>query len=391
MPSRPRSPRWVLHGVAWLVGIATFLVVLTPPEECPAVDVAGIDAAVVGAARWAAVNQDPTGRFTYGYDRDRDEVSAAYNLVRHAGMVNSLYQVAVAGDERWLEAADRGLQYMLDRLVTTGEGAVAFAEEGESAKIGATGLLVASLHHRRLVTGDDTHDDLMRRAGRFLAGQIEEGGSILNLWDPGRGTAVPGRYSAFGTGEAFWALALLDETLPGEGWDAQARRIGHYVAVDRRQHEDLWIRLPDHWAAYGFNALESDLDASELTYLRRLAGDFGLMTRFESSREADTPGAWLRGPDALGAGVGALGEGLGSLWRLALVEPRLEDLTDDLAERALCVAGLLTARQVTPAEAAAMPSPDLAAGAWFHGGYTQVDDQQHAISALLVAREVLTR
>ena len=389
MPSRPRSPRWLLHGVAWAVGIGAFVVVLTPPEECPEVDVAAVDGAIEGAARWAATNQDATGRFTYGYDRDRDQVSQAYNLVRHAGMVNSLFQVAAAGDDRFADAAERGLDFMLDRLVTTTDGASAFAEQGDSAKIGATGLLVASLHHRRLVTGGDAHDDLMRAAGRFLRGQIEEGGSILAFWDPRTGLPVPDLYSAFGTGEAFWALALLDESFPGEGWGADARRIGRYVAVDRRQHEDLWLRIPDHWAAYGFSALGTGLAEPEITYLRRLAGDFGLMTRFESSRQADTPGGWLRGPDALGAGVGALGEGLGSLWRLAQVEPRLADLADDLQERSDCVAGLLTARQVSADAAATMPSPDLAAGAWFHGGYTQVDDQQHAISALLVAREVL--
>jgi hypothetical protein len=31
----------------------------------------------------------------------------------------------------------------------------------------------------------------------------------------------------------------------------------------------------------------------------------------------------------------------------------------------------------------------LARGAWFDDGYTQMDDQQHAIAALLGAREVL--
>jgi hypothetical protein len=49
-----------------------------------------------------------------------------------------------------------------------------------------------------------------------------------------------------------------------------------------------------------------------------------------------------------------------------------------------CEAGVLVDRQVRRTE----PNP-LARGAWFTDGYTQMDDQQHAIAALLGAHEVL--
>jgi hypothetical protein len=115
------------------------------------------------------------------------------------------------------------------------------------------------------------------------------------------------------------------------------------------------------------------------------------MTRFESTRQGTGPGAWLRGPDALGAGVGALGEGLGSLWRLSAREPGLADIRDDLDERLSCVAGLLVERQVDADDAADSPRPELVEGAWFRQGATLLDDQQHTLSALLMAREALDR
>jgi hypothetical protein len=118
-------------------------------------------------------------------------------------------------------------------------------------------------------------------------------------------------------------------------------------------------------------------------YLRHLAGDFGLMARFESTRTGDGVNRLVRGGQALGAGVGAMGEGIGALRRLADREPGLEDLADDLADRAGCTVGLLVDRQVRLA-APDDPAPDdLETGAWFREEVTQVDDQQHAISALV--------
>ena len=378
--------RWTLHAAAWIAGIAAFRIVLTPAEVCPPAGTDELDDAITAAATWAVTNQEDGGRFTYGYDRDGDEVNDGYNLVRHAGMVNALYQLAAEGDDRWLEGADAGVAYLLDLVVETGDGAVAITWPDVDAKIGTAALTIAALHHREQALGDGRHDELMRQLGRFLVGQIEPPGTILGFWSPVTGAPVPGAYAKFGTGEAFWALALLASDFPGVGWDDAARSIGRYIATERRQAEDQWLRQPDHWAAYGFAELGVS-SPEELEYLRLLAGDFGVMTRFESTRQGSGPGAWLRGPDALGAGVGALGEGLGSLWRLAADEPGLADLRDDLDERLTCVAGLLVERQAGADDAADSPRPELVEGAWFRQGATLVDDQQHSVSALLMARE----
>jgi hypothetical protein len=301
-----------------------------------------------------------------------------------------LYQLAAEGDERWLEGAEAGLGYLLDLVVETGDGAVAITWPDVDAKIGTAGLTIAALHHREQALGDGRYDELMRELGRFLAGQIEARGSILGAWSQATGEPVPGYYAMFGTGEAFWALALLATDFPDEGWDDAAHSVGRYIATERREAEDQWLRQPDHWAAYGFAELGAS-SPEELEYLRLLAGDFGVMTRFESTRQGSGPGAWLRGPDALGAGVGALGEGLGSLWRLSEHEPGLADLRDDLDERLTCVAGLLVARQADADDAARSPRPELVEGAWFKDGATLLDDQQHTLSALLMAREARDR
>jgi len=83
-------------------------------------------------------------------------------------------------------------------------------------------------------------------------------------------------------------------------------------------------------------------------------------------------------------------EGLAALWRLSVADPRLADLTDNLAARLRCTAGRAVERQIDPFEAENAPRPLLARGAWFtEDGYTQMDHQRHPLSGLLATLEVL--
>ncbi len=46
-------------------------------------------------------------------------------------------------------------------------------------------------------------------------------------------------------------------------------------------------------------------------------------------------------------------------------------------------------RQISAEEASGGATASLESGAWFYRGYTQMDDQQHVLSALLAALPVL--
>ena len=87
--------------------------------------------------------------------------------------------------------------------------------------------------------------------------------------------------------------------------------------------------------------------------------------------------------------MGTWVEALDSLWILASLDPRMADLRGKLGERAICAAGMLRDRQVTPTESPRYRSTDVAAGAWFTNGVTRMDDQQHALSGLLRSRSIL--
>jgi small neutral amino acid transporter SnatA (MarC family) len=84
-----------------------------------------------------------------------------------------------------------------------------------------------------------------------------------------------------------------------------------------------------------------------------------------------------------------VGEALTGLWRVAEADPRLADLRAPLAARAECIAGLAIAAQATAADASTFAEPDRVAGAWFRGGETRMDDQQHALAALLRTQAIV--
>lgn len=379
-----------LVACAWLaaIGAARFVAL---PEQCPAVDAAGSRAAAEEAVGWFARNQRSDGRWIYRYDREADAVDHRTHEVRQAGITLALYQAHAAGIDGALDPADDGVDWLLDQVVRHDDWVA--VPRGDTAPTGASALVVAALATRSEATGDGRYDDEMRALGRFVVAMTEPSGAVGANWDIAARRSVPDDHSPFFTGEAYLALAHL-ATLDPEGvWGSTADRIGTYLATDRDDAEDRFPPTSDHWAAYGLAQMAVDagrpLDADERDFADRLAGLFGVQVRYESQRTgAGLNRAVLRGPQVLGAGLGTLGEGLGSLWRLGWSGEPL-DRQDAIGERARCVAGMLVERQVTGEGAAETGHPGLARGAWFHDDVTQMDDQQHALSALLLAEPLL--
>lgn len=338
---------------------------------------------MAAAVDWIAVNQAPDGTFLYRYDRAAGEVVPGYNTVRHAGTLLALEQARAAGVAAADAPAERGLAWALGQLYALPDGRVALTGE-----TGASALLVTALAERRLADGPRAADDeVLRALGRFLRGAVTDRGGVVAAWDLEADAPVVGSTSPFFTGEVLWALARLHVAFPEDGWDEPARRVAHYLAVERDDAERRFPPVSDHWTSYGLAEMSawpggSSLGEAERAYARRQAGLFGVQARFEAQRRPDGLVRQTRGPVALTAGIATVGEGLGGIWRLTGTEPELALDEADVADRLACVASLLVARQADSDD----PRID---GAWFRADVTQVDDEQHAISALLLALVVL--
>jgi small neutral amino acid transporter SnatA (MarC family) len=355
------------------VGLLAFGAI-APPEHCPTVTSPQLRAAATETVDWFARNQNADGTWLYLYDADTGTAAPDYNVVRHAGAVMGLYQAAAAEIPGALESADAGLAWARDRLLERHDWA-ALSYRGETPT-GATALLVAGLAQRREATGDRSYDDLLEQLGRFLADQVEPSGAVLAYFSVATNKPVPGAYSKYYTGEAYWALAFLHRVFPAGGWGEPAGQVGHYLATQRDDAEGYWPALPDHWAAYGLSEWTEPLTASEVAYARRQAELFGSQVRWVSQRFGPW-GLLVRGPhQPRGGGYGVVGEALSGLWRVSARDPRLASLEGPLSERAQCLAGLAI-------EAQSQTGSDQVRGAWFRDGSTRMDDQQHALAALL--------
>jgi len=358
---------------AGLVALATLLVVrvgAAPAETCPAVSTADVRAAAGRAVAWFGANQHADGSFAYQVDETGEELGG-YNITRHAGVLMSLYQATTAGIEEALPVADRGLDWAGERIVRAGDGR-AFGE-GQRLPTGATALLTSALIERRGATGDDRHDALIDDLVAFLAGAVEPSGAVAESWDVDTDAAVPDRHSVFFTGEVMWALARAGHPA--------AETVAAYMP-SRDEVEDRFPPTSDHWAAYAwaeFAASDVDLDEQQHAFARRQAEIFGLQVRMESTRwDAGGVVRFIRKGPAGGSGLGTLGEGTAALLRYF----GAGGAPDGLASRTACVVGMLVARQADGPGAAQR-------GAWFTHGLTRMDDQQHAMSALLASGPAL--
>jgi hypothetical protein len=382
-----RRRRVLGTAAVWLVGFGVLRVSLLAPETCPSVSQADVRATATAAAGWLAAGQQPNGRYLYEHDRATGRALPGYNLVRHAGVTMSLYQLAAVGGDggdRALSAADAGLEYMLRRLERAGDGVALVDRDAPTARAGASALMVAALLDRRLATSDRRYDDQLRALGRFLSGLVGRDGHVAAELDVTTDEPID-VVSRYVTGEVGWALARLHTTFPSEGWDANARTILDHLATERDQTEQLLpAPWPDQWAAYLLAELApTGLSSEHVLYARTLAERFGTIVRVESQKDGWPPIPFVD-VRARGAGLGVWVEGLGSLARVAEVDPRLADIHGVLDERVACGAGLLVARQV-------VDGGPQEVGAWFRGDLTRMDDQQHALSALLGAVGLLTR
>lgn len=355
------------------------MAVAVHPEDCRTPTTAEIDEAVEATVSWFASNVDSGGQFLYRYDQDRRVDEGGYNEPRHAGVLWSLYQAEGAGVQGAAAVADSGLVWALDRIQTTPIGP-AFGR-GSRLQTGSSALLLAALDERRRVTGDTTHDSLMVDLAGTLVATIGENGALDATIDREFGP-LPDR-SPFYPGEALWALSRVHLTFPAEGFDQAALRLAEYLVESRDELERPWPPISDHWAAYAFETMDRwpippSPTPGTSSWIERQLDLFGLQIRYESQRVGGIT-ILTRGHDAVAAGVGTLGEGFGNWLELDHRTGFLGSDRDVALERGACTVGLLVDRQVRGDD-------PLTHGAWFRLGDTQMDDQQHSLSALILMK-----
>jgi hypothetical protein len=393
---RPGPARVGRIIAVWAVGVlAVFGVgraVVAMPQHCGTGEAAEWRAAAEAAVGWFATNQQADGTFTYRYDAETGAEPDEYNWVRHAGVLLSLEQAETAGVATAAPVADRARARVFQNITRAGD--VAALRNGAEPTAGGTALLVAALAERHEHRADTTDDELLRALGRYLVAQVQPGGQVDEYSDPATLAPERGTPSIFTTSEVAFALARMERLFPGEGFGEPVRTITHYVSTRRALDAGVVPDLGDHWMAYAMSEIvrwpdpqAARLTGEELAWGRKQMGIVGVMTRFESQRTQGWQDEVRRGGVSIGSAVGTHGEALNGWVLVAGIEPALRPQLANVVSTAQCNAGLLAERQVTPEEAAEAPDPEKAQGAWLWEGVTQMDDQQHALSALVMATD----
>ena len=223
--------------------------------------------------------------------------------------------------------------------------------------------------------GEDD-DKLARDLATFLAATVEPSGAVPGIVGHQRGPSVPGAYSLYFTGETMWALARIGH--------AAADAIAEYMP-GRDEVEDLFPPTPDHWASYGWAELAAAGRPPHRGAARPRPPARRHLRRGGARRVDPMVGGRPRGVAAPGRGVGLRARHDRRGHRRAAAPVRhatTKAYGRGAGRRVSCVAGMLVERQADG------PGPGQR-GAWFTRGVTRMDDQQHALSALLAAEPAL--
>ena len=385
---------WLIVSLG-LVGVARAVAL---PEACDVTTSTQRRSSVESAIAWIVDNQSANGRFLYRYDAVDDVVEPGYNWVRHAGTMLALEQARLAGFDgvdSAIDSARRAIDAELVR-VDAGEPRIG-VRDGSIVSTGGTALLLLAVTEP-MIGGTMDADEVAfaRGLARHVAGSVwtsndgvtrvrEVADDSLNFSD------VVGRFT---TGEVAFALARMERLFPGEGWGDRIPDIVDYLVRRKAVEEGFVPDMADHWAAYAFAETTTwseplAFDDIARSWARKQMGISSVMIRYEGQLTNGFPDRALRGATALGAAVGTHGEAMAG-WTTYFAANRGVD--DDMVAagvaRLACNIGTLTARQIDSDEAASYAQPRRVEGAWLSGGVTQVDDQQHAMSAVLAGDRV---
>ena len=378
--------------------------------------------ACILGGRALVATQRASGRFDYYYypaqdrryssRRKRDE----YNYLRHAGTTYSLFQLYQAtGLDEFADAAENATQWMLRFIRRAPDGSFSYPYYAGQSKLGGAGLALLALVERAEATGKTDQDKTMDELAAFIASMQREDGSFDSYYEPNPKRKAKVRTSIYYPGEAILALIRL-HALRGRP-DALAVAVkGADYLVDKRW-DLLGIQItipPDAWLMLALSDLYAfHPDAGHADYCLAIGDE---MLRGQIG-DGDTPyadyaGGYVPMPPSI-TPAGARMEGITAGYRL---RQQIGVPTDAWYEAIRRAARFQVNAQIREPSAFLFPNPARALGVFrnvaepetisftrgskiamphvntrYKGLHKmRIDYNQHNISGLLVAAEILS-
>ncbi|MEM9291508.1 MAG: hypothetical protein AAGD01_07505 [Acidobacteriota bacterium] len=357
-----------------------------------------LEAAVAGGD-YLVRHQFADGRFGYVYQAPRDRYQDSYNLLRHAGTSYSLFELyGVTGDQRYLEAGERGVTYLTTLLrgpkpedEAAGASFLGLVSPREEGKLGGAALMTLAIleHHRQ--TGSERWLPVALDLARFMVFMQQEDGKFTSKYFWGEPDPVPFD-SIYYPGEAILALsrlAKIDGSGPwletaedGAGWLMGVRDVGK--SIDQLPH--------DHWLLMGLEELHLASGGGRTFFLhsRRIAESILRKQRQDPATAPfpDWVGSYYTPPRSTPTATRS--EGLVAAYRTAS-RVQGEDPQPYL-DAMLLAAGFQLRCQLGEINGAYLPNRQRAVGGFsasLGDWEVRIDYVQHNLSALLGLRSLL--
>ncbi|MCO4772770.1 MAG: hypothetical protein KDA24_22250 [Deltaproteobacteria bacterium] len=360
---------------------------------------------------WLVNTVQENGKFDYEYFPNRAKGSTGYHIVRHAGSVYGLFEMAHLAEQEpalrkdrnlYLDAAARSMGYIYDATRSpkgdeAGDRRCLISnnrcESGSAALTLLTFLSrpepkeVPEQYREGIYRTEDA--EIMEGLGLVLLDMIDDDGKVFFSYSESLKYDSVRKEPLYYPGETMLALLMFHEKTGDARWLEGAKRIGDRQAEHYRKKRFEW---PDHWIMQGFYKLWQV--TKDPVYAKT---GYNMATH---SAADQYPNVWTPFPDYHGAWrrkddlprttrAGSRLEAVRRVVHLAWEDGQDAKLWEDLL---LMGADHLIEKQYRPENMWYVPHPDKVIGAYPMGvvdNHLRIDNNQHALVGMLGALEVL--
>ncbi|WP_321392651.1 D-glucuronyl C5-epimerase family protein [Emcibacter sp.] len=245
------------------------------PDPYPR-DTQDIKAAFLSGVDWMLDNMKPNGQFLYFYDGYADSYDdfqhprnpGYYNILRHSGgTITLLWAYKRTGDEKYLTAARRSLEFLLTQTRTRaiGDETGRYVFFNKKSKLGGEGIGLTALMHYYELSGDGRFLTAAHQMARHILSRIEPSGEFMTYFihlrfnDGNPLLTIPEKdrkelFSFYYPGEALMGLALYEKHAPLSDVRRaeirqQSRKALDFLIYERpKKYPDQFLPLPaDGW------------------------------------------------------------------------------------------------------------------------------------------------
>ena len=272
------------------------------------------------SSEWLVENMYDDGRFLYYYDNKEDnfvdhehptrkENNLYYNELRHCGgTITLIHAYNLTKDAKFLNAAKKALDYCVSitREHEYEKQKACYAFLNNKAKLGGTGLFLASMMKYRITTGDTSYDEYIEGYARHVLSRMMKSGELLGYYiHPGYNNGKPllkvndqdrkEMFSFYYPGEALLGLALFSNyydknpVLREEVRKKSIKALDWIVDERPKYYQELFTALPsDAWLMQAIEEWYEDKDFRKQNLINFVFNDAKTMIEKMYSTD-DTP------------------------------------------------------------------------------------------------------